>query len=259
MPITKLNDLISQVGSQIWLSQPIWGEIQTATASIFLGNNFNSMQKVGVTKALPNPLPSGVTNYIATGLSIASSDNNVTVLIGKLINLGNLVLSTNTFTDGSTMPTVTELGSSVVTYSPVLAEVSNASGLNATPGSVQITYVDQSGNAAESNTAQTMVASSAVHSVGWAILNTGDYGVQDITSAAQSGGASPTGTITFWGVIPLSMIIILAAGTNDADNLISMGFNPVRLGAGDVIGCFTATNSVSTKAVLGNIFFVGDN
>ena len=257
MPLKSYDEFIKRISDGYWMQQPIWGEIATTTTGTFLANNQFSIQKIGFTKNLPT-LPSGVTNYICTRMFIACSVFDVGFLFAKIIDFGNLNIAGPTFTNGVAMPTVTELGASNQIASAVLVEVTTA--LNATPGSLQITYVDQDGNTAEANTAQAMTASSVKNSVGWAILNGTDWGVRDITGATRTGGTSPTGVVQFWGLIPLAFMGTgqTSAGITPVENLLTSGFNPVRLGGGDVLAGF-CTSSTSVRGLFGSLYFVGDN
>lgn len=256
MAITTFDGFISQIGSGITLSQPMWGE-QTAINTNGLFSNSQNVSRIGYTKNLPS-LPSGVTSYIPTFIAVANNLDR-SALVAKVINMGSLDISTNVFTDGAVMPTVTELGVSRPLPSPILVEVSVV--LNATPGSLQITYKDQYNNTAEAGIIIALTASSAVGTFGFynGGMNTGDTGVVDITNAQRSGGTTPSGTLTFWGLIPIA---IVPAGTNSTQigfhNAIT-AFSLIQLGAGDRIDAFTVTNNTSPKQFYGSINFIGNN
>jgi len=256
MAIKKYNDFISQIAAGITLSQPIYGDQQSSTARL-LGSM--DCYRVGTTKVLPS-LPSGVTAFIPTRISWSIQGNTaLSALFAKVVNLGSIDISgaSGTFTDGSSMPTITECGVSRVTSGIVIAEVTTA--LNATPGSLQIDYVDQDGNAHETNTAQALTASAPVGDCGIITLNTGDKGVQDIVAATRSAGTTPTGVIKFWGIIPLAIgyVPTASSGVGTMENLLTGAFNPYRLGAGDVIKSFQF--SALACGLVGDIYFVGDN
>jgi hypothetical protein len=201
-------------------------------------------------------LESGVTSYIPTELYVQTSVNTgYLLLFGELIDLGSLDISTNTFTDGNAMPTRTVFNTSTALSSPIIMEVEVA--LNATPGSIAVTYVDEDGNTAETTTAQAMTASSTVGSFAVITLNTGDYAARDITGAARSGGTTPTGTVRFWGIVP---IVFVATGNGSTSNgvaydLINNGIVR-RLPTGAKIAGFV--NHTATGATLGMINYVGD-
>lgn len=259
MPITKYNDFISQVGAGIWLSQPWWGEVQTATQGLFSSTTNFNVQRCGNFKAFPS-LPGGVTGYYVTSVTASSSTTQLSVLIAKTINLGSIDISgaSGTFTDGSAMPSVTELGVATTYPSIVIAEVVNV--LAANPGSISITYVDQDGNAAEASTAQAMTASSVPKTCGNIELNAGDVGVRDITAATRTGGTTPIGTIKFHGIVPVCLMEVspVSGSIVSVDNLITGGFNIPKFGASDQLIAFIL-GSTTTKCCLGDIFVVGDN
>lgn len=206
---------------------------------------------------MPSSLPSGVSGFIPTRFTVTSSNNLGAIYLCRLVNLGSLNISTNTFTDGSAMPTVTELNTSRAMSGIVLIEVTTV--LNATPGNLQITYVDQDGNTAESNTAQAFAASAAVGSIGVVTLNSGDTGVRDITNAQRTAGTTPTGVITLWGVIPLAIVHNVATGQGETVDLLTTRFAPQFWGTSDevyaLVGSVTAANTVCH----GVINFVGDS
>lgn len=260
MPITSYNDIINRIGGGFSLQQPLWGEHTTAVTATLISTDTFSRARVGDAKPLPSGLPTGVTAYIPTRVSASITLASQTILLAKMINLGSLDISgaSGTFTDGSSMPTITELGVSRTTASAVLMEVT--SDLSALPGTITITYVDQNGNAAETTAAMTLTTLAASRTVGAVILNSGDTGVQDITAAARSGGTVPTGTIKFWGLVPISFLAGSPGtiGVCVMDNLVTSAFNWVKLGAGDIYGTFV-WGSTGTKAILGDVFFVGDN
>lgn len=260
--INSYNDIINRIGGNFWLSQPIWGEHTATSTTTISTNDFAALAtvRIGDAKALPSGLPTGVSAYVPTRVAVTTSVASQTVLVCKMVNLGSIDISgaSGTFTDGSVMPTVTELGVSRVTASPVMMEVTTA--LNATPGTLTITYTDQDGNSTETTAAHTLTASATVRSVGTMLLNTTDWGVQDITAAARAAGTTPTGVIKFWGIVPIAMLASGPglAGTPTLDNLITSGFSWLRLGSGDTYGCF-AIGSNGAKAIVGDVFFVGDS
>jgi hypothetical protein len=257
MSLYSYNDFIARVASGYSATQPVWGEINTATTATFLANNLMSYQKVGLTKTFP-ALPSGVTSYIVTSFNLSSSTAGIVFMFAKLINLGSLDIAGPTFNDGNQMPTVTELGVSTQLASPVLVECTTT--LGGTAGSLQITYVDQDGNTAESNTAQAMTNSTVARSVAWAILNTGDWGVRDITNATRTGGAAPTGVVKFWGIIPycIGSTGNTTVGATPTEDFLTSGQNLMNHAPSDELGVFMFSTT-STKGVFGNIFVVGDN
>lgn len=255
MAIKSYDDLLNRIGGGYSLSQPIMG-LRESTAQPIGGNNIQC-HLTGNTKALP-ALPGGVTAYIPTAVSVAGSQNaTYSILFAYLINLGSLDIAGPTFTDGSSMPTKTELGVSRTTSSAVFIEVTTA--LNATPGNMTVTYVDQDGNGAETTTAQALGGSSPVGSSGFIVLNSPDIGVRDITAATCTGGTTPTGVVRFWGVIPISMggSTAAAGGLGEYRNLLTSTFNCQRLPGSATLGVFGL--QANAKSVQGCIYFVGDS
>ena len=253
--VASFNDIVNRVGGKFFASETIYNDIPVATTTP--SSNLQSCQRVGYTKALP-ALDTGVSGYFVSEARLLFSASNGTYMVAKLINLGSLDISgaSGTFTDGSAMPTVTELGVSRQIYSGVLIEVTTT--LNATPGAFTITYVDQDGNGAETTTSRNLGASAAAYSVGFAILNDNDIGVQDITAAARSAGTTPTGVIQFWGVIPIQMGVQMSLGTVTGEGCFAPGFNMPKLGATDQIGVF-GWNVTNARGIVGDIYYIGDS
>ena len=172
--------------------------------------------------------------------------------------MGNLDIAGPTFTAGSDMPTVTTLGQSRPLASALMIEVTTV--LNATPGSYTVTYVDQDGNGAETTASVALTASAPVRTVGYAALNSTDWGVRSITTATRTGGTTPTGVITFYGIIPIAMYSVSPStiGVCNSDNIMTSGVNVPRLAAGDVIGAF-AFNNAAVKSLVGSLTIIGDD
>lgn len=260
MALLSIDDFLKRDMDGYYLTQPLYSEITTAPGTL-LGGMIGSLSKAGFTKALPSTLPPSVTGYIVTTIE-GSTDvrNSGTLLYGRIINLGSIDISgaSGTFTDGDQMPTVTVGGNSLQLASAVICEVEVA--LNATPGSLTITYVDQDGNTAETTTAQTLTASSPLGSCGFIVLNTGDWGVRDITAATRSVGTTPTGTIRFWGVQPLGMGPTTASGAdgNCIINSITTNLNIRPLPAGSNIAAFLH-NANQAYGFQGSMYVIGDS
>lgn len=262
MAVTQsFNDLINRFGGGFRLDQPIWGEQTASTTTTLTSNDFAVLQtsRVGDTTVMPT-LPAGVSAIVPMTVDLTTSIASMSVLVAKCTNLGSLDISgaSGTFTDGSAMPTVTELGVSRVTSGAVMMEVTTV--LNGTPGTITVTYVDQDGNGAETTAAHTLTASAAVRTCGTLLLNTTDWGVRDITAAARAAGTTPTGIIKFWGITPIALMAASPgqAGICIMDNLITSGFNWTKLGAADVIQYFVMSNA-SAKAIMGHMVFMGDS
>lgn len=201
-------------------------------------------------------LPSGVSAYIPTEVLVVHPVQGLAILIAELVDLGSIDISgaSGTFTDGSDMGTREEGGAaSSNVYSSVWMEATTA--LNANPGTLVVTYVDQDGNTAAASPSMTLTGSSVAGSGSWLLLNNPDIGVRDITAAVRSGGTSPSGVIKFWGVKPLALVP--SSGPNAAPySLLNNGIIR-RLPAGAIIAAISASNTAAGAAVIVNI--VGDN
>lgn len=253
MAVIKTYDgLISRIANGFSLNQPLWGEVQTAAGT--LGQNNWQFVMGARTKTLPS-FPSGVTGYIPTVVSLANSGGTAgSVMVAYMINLGTLVLG-STLTDGSVMPTMTELGTSRQIPGPIWMEITTA--LSAATATITVTYQDQDGNSSETTTGQQISASAPIGTAGWIELNSTDTGVIDISAATRSSGTG-TGTVKFWGIIPISMFAFPNITSSIAyDNLLTGGFNLIRLPASVEVGFFV--QKTTTHSNIGNLFVVGDS
>ena len=224
-----------------------------------MGGNSIILQKISPIQDLPS-FPTGVTGYIPTSIYVETGSNTAaSILFAQMINLGSIDISgaSGTFTDGSTMPTKTELGVSRKVPGCVFREVTTA--LNAAPGSLTITYKDQDENTAETTTAQTLGNSSVVGNSGFIALNSPDTGVTDITAATRSAGTTPTGVIKFWGIIPIGLVSHMggAVAFGEYKNLITSSFIFNRLPASTQLGAFFLNSAA--KNAKGRVYFVGDS
>lgn len=257
MAVTSYDGLIAQVGADKSMNAFFYADLQTAlSGTTCLAASTNQITKHAIPstfRTLPSPLPGTVTGYMITNAEIMQTGAQCIVLIGRIINLGNINIGTNVFTDGSAMPTVTSLGASYVSASPILCVTTTV--LNATPGNLTVTYVDQDGNAAEAAAAAAMTASSSVYAASWLPLNSTDWGARDITAAVQSAGTTPTGVVTFYGFIPLGFCQANAS-TCTALNLTTGFPSFFKFGAGDQISA-VVIGTVSAKGILGKITVVG--
>lgn len=201
-------------------------------------------------------LPSGVTGYIPTEVLVVHPTQGIAILIAELVDLGSIDISgaSGTFTDGSSLGTQTEggaAGSNI--FSSVWMEATTA--LNANPGTLVVTYVDQDGNTAEASPSMTLTGNSVAGSGSWLLLNNPDVAVRDITAAVRSGGTTPSGVIKFWGVKPIALVP--SSGPNAAPfSLLNNGIVR-RLPAGANIVAISASNAAAGATVIVNI--VGDN
>jgi hypothetical protein len=251
------NDFVNRIAGGYYKRQHIYGEIQTNPTSTLLAGSTFPLARFGSTQAMNGSLPTGVTAFIPTSAMIHGAGTTYPIIIGKRISFGTLDISgaSGTFTDGSAMPSETVAGQSLQRASAVFCEVTVA--LNATPGSITITYKDQDNNTAETTTAAALTASAAVGTCCWVPLNSGDWGATDITAATRSLGTTPTGTLKFFGLIPIATVEVNAESQPGFRDLLTNVINVVKLGTSDVVDFILSTSTAN--AFTGFINLVGDS
>jgi hypothetical protein len=233
--------------------ESFYGYAPVARSSVFSAAGAAQLvQRLAFLPTLPGSLETGVTAYIPTKFECYST-LGVPAILAELINFGSINLSTGTYTNNDAMPTRTVLGSSRQLVSPVIAEVEVAT--NALPGSVTVSYTDQDGNAG-TTAAMAISASCPVNSCGVAVLASGDVGVVDVTNVVQSGGTTPTGTLRFWGWVPISMSQAAPSTYALNTNLLAEG-QINRLAASTKLGVF-GIGLVTAGVTFGTVHYVGD-
>jgi len=250
--IVNHNELLERITNGYASMEPIHGTYPVAR---------NPLLSVGMAahrginpQVIPSSLPSGVTAYLPT--QIFGGTNLIGFFLGlyHMIDLGSIDISTNTFTPGSNMGTSTFGGQTINRSGVLFAEVTTA--LNSTPGNLDVTYIDQSGNAAETNTASALATSAPVGSGVFVRLNIGDGAVREVTGANNSSGTSPSGVIKFWGLIPIASTITNAYH----GGFVIDAFNKrplYRLPASAIIGG-VVSGGTSAGGLEGSIRYVGD-
>jgi hypothetical protein len=261
MALLTFNDFVSRLSNDFGRDDAIYDAVVTAsTSSAPLSSSNTTWQRCGYFQSLPSPLPTGVTSYIPTLLALSPGINTISpIVIGKATLLAtlNLVGASGNLTLGSAMPTLTELGNSVATSSAVLVEVTQA--LTATPGTINVAYNDQDGNAATTGSLS-LTASTAVRSVSLVGLASGDYAVRQITNITGFTASQANGVLKFWGITPLVMLNAVSGNSGQSivvEDFLSFG-NVLHLGAGDSLMAFMSGSS-AVKTVYGMIAYVGDN
>lgn len=200
-------------------------------------------------------LPSGVTKYRPTFVSsIAANGSNLSILVGKMIDMGSLDISTNVFTTGSAYPSRRELGTNSVQTSGLLY-VHPTVTLGGTVGTLNINYTDQGGNSGT-----VAYAMSSGGNLGAFIqLASGDSGVQSITNTTnRSGGAAPTGTVKFYGIMPIAISVAAPTSSMIGFNNLTTNFCFPELGAGDVIGLIDISTGTTNSSSLAYMWIVGE-
>lgn len=255
MTITSYNDLIAAAVNTS-ARFPFYQAIDTSTnGTIYSSQATTTQMNNGVTPVLTVPsIPAGKTYLAPTEFTIGSS-LAANYMLCRLTNLGSIDISgaSGTFTDGSAMATRTEGGTSRQIYGPILMVVTVA--LNATPGTLTVTYTDQAGNTAAA-AAITLTASAAAGTAGFLPLNTGDYGAVDITAATRGAGTTPTGTIRFYGVEMLACVAPSNTPTVEVVNFLTDRVRLIPLAASDTL--FIVTNpTTGAKAYAGTFNLIG--
>lgn len=252
--ITTVQGLLSRISNQYDKTVPIYLDNPTTRTTVLNSQTYYpTAPRIGYIESNPGSFETGVTAYIPTEVTLNVS-TSMPSMVCEMIDMGSLNLGTNTFTDGAAAPTRTYLGTSRSLPMQLWIECTTA--LNATPGNVTFTYVDQDNNTAEASTSQAATASATKGSGSFATLNGNDWGVLDITTASQSGGTSPSGVIKFWGVIPISYILPAAIGAAASDILPENG-NFMRLGTSAQLGVISLGTTTATSSH-GFIRMVGD-
>jgi hypothetical protein len=261
--VTSYDQIIQLISDGLSSQQTFYSENQTVVPVNPASIAYASSRRA-YTKPFPS-LPSGVTKYRVLGATGQASNTGVPLAIGcsiyKAYNLGSLTLGdgaggASSFADGVAMPTVTQLGNSVVQNAVVIAEVTTA--LTATPGNYTFTYKNQAGTGGQTSETISPVGSAPVRSMGYCGLATGDTGVQDITASSRAAGTNPGGVIKFWGVVPVGKFELSnGAFAGGFTNLLTSGFSWLQFDAADqllIVPHFTAVVGAS----FGKIWTVGE-
>lgn len=262
--LKTFNEYLARVCAGFDMRQPLSGQPPGNINGNITSSTHGTLPLIGCSKALPNPLPSGVSAYIliSMGGNVAQSVA-LPLLIAKAVKFGSINLATNVWTHLSAMPTVTELGVSRRMSSALVCV--NGTNISSSPGAVTITYQDQDGNTEESTGALNVSGSSLRGDGSIIVLNGSDWAVQDVTNVVQSGGSSPTGTLDLYGLVHLGMLTSTSGATSGTsgqtsqkDGLITTP-NPIRLGAGDQVCGFGMQGGSNVQAAcLCMLGFVGD-
>lgn len=246
---------LSSLGSKAYQSGSSWVAARTTPLTVTAGTGI-AFGRAMRFEPLPSSFESGVTAYIPLDFTaITNLSSPVMFILGEMIDFGSLDLSTNVFTPGVAMPSRTVFNTSKQLASPIIVEGEVAN--NATPGTLVVTYKDQDGSAAEAGGSYTITASGNV-SAGVIIKgNSPDWGAVQVTNAVRSGGTTPTGTLRFWGMIPICLCVNSNTALGAQTDLLNYGI-VARLGVNTKIGVFTH-NSNAANAYIGRINYVGDN
>lgn len=253
MPVLTVEEAQRQVHEDRCATRLVDNHIRSTRSSL-LGAGAATVTRNGPTiRAIPNPLPSGVPAYIPEFVEIMSSAATGPILLYEAVLLGSLDCATGTFTDGAAFPTRTALGSSRQLSGQVVVECATDMVSQRT---IQVTYVNQDGTGGRSSASHAITVNALKNSTGILVLQAGDTAVQDITAVSASGGTSPTGTLNFWGVIPVAMIPASFGAAMLTKNLLAEGVIR-RLAAGTNLRCLQLNTQAAERAI-GMLRFVHD-
>lgn len=183
----------------------------------------------------PLTVPSfnGPTEAFLTYCDMAYGGNRALPLMALEYNLGNINMSSGTFTAGVSMPTKTIEGSSIQTASMLTCATVTSAVTATTPG-LTITYTDQDGNTGQ--TCSMTLPSSPVLNTAYLMtphLANGDTGVQAVTNCTKSAGSA--GTITFYGLLPLAVGVSSQSMLSGASNPLNTPLPNFPIEAADVL------------------------
>lgn len=257
--ITTVQGLLSRISNQYDKTAVLSLDNATTRTTVVNGSTqVPTAPRIAYIESVPSSLETGVTAYIPTEFNINLSAS-MPAMLCEMIDMGSLNLGTNTFTDGSAAPTRTFLGTSRSLPMQLWIECTTAA--NATPGNITFTYVDQDNNTAETSSSQAVTASATKGSGSFATLNSTDWGVLDITAAAQSGGTTPSGVLKFWGIIPITYVspgaTIAGTGGSPMTDIFPENGNFTRLGSSAQLGVISLGTTTAISSY-GYIRFVGD-
>lgn len=250
--LSSMDDYITRAGDGYIVTRNFSVEVGATTSTLYTGQLLTWQLSPIIYKV--ETMPTGVTAFKLTNATLYNS-NVTSAFLVKLVNLGNFNIGTQVYTDGSTMPTVTEGGVSRRVYGGILMAVTTA--FDAVAASFTITYRDQDNNIAPVSPAMAKTLSAVVGTAGFATLNTGDYGATDISGAARTSGTG-AGVVTFYGVVPLGTFGPLMQNSATAmqiNNLTATPCPPI-LDANDEIYLLQPGNA--GKRYFGTLTFIGD-
>lgn len=262
--VTTYDGIVNALSNNNFGQQTIY-EYSPATTTVMLttGASGTGCRDTAMTKVLPS-LPGSITKYRL--LYVTANTGNAgpiqsSFLVAKAVLLGTVDVSVTTggFTDGSAMPTRTELGTAnSQTYGPMLGVVTTT--LGGTQGAVTVTYTNAAG--ATGQTYGFTPANTSSAGQGNIFYMLGTTGMQDITNVTRAGGTAPTGIIRFYGLLPLGMFTTGGASMAHGLNLLTGTFNFMELGAANqikmlMIGGTTTLGSITST--VGEMFFMGES
>lgn len=254
MPLSTANDIVDRRATGFTDVAPFSLEVPVATTATLYTNALNlSVQNMGVVYEAPNPLPAGVSNISINGGWMTSNTALCSFWFARLINYGSINLATNVFTAGVVAPSRLECNVSRQIATAVFIEAETATGTS--NGTLVVDYVDED-NASGSTPSMTLTANVVKQTAQFMELGDANM-VKQITGAVRTGGASPSGTLRFWGIDPIDILPIPNIVQPEIFNtLTSMPFR-TPLDAGEKVYVLCIGNS-TTKSILGGLALMGE-
>lgn len=222
----SVDNFISQNSAQGALSIPYYYKLASSTTGANTTSGYISGQRLPTTISMAELFATGfgtgVTGAIFTQIQAMNNQAGATIVCGIEIDMGSLAVSTNVFTDGSTMGTRTVAGSSV-TMASVVPMLVVTSQLTAATPVITTTYTNQAGVGSKSS-ALTLPSNSVANSAFMMSphLASGDTGIRDVTNMSKSAGT--VGVLHVYGLLPLQII----SQNNSTAHLVA-GFDPLTI------------------------------
>jgi hypothetical protein len=251
--LLSFGDYITQSGLGYVGQAHFICQVDSGASDIYSGQYLLIQTLIG---AQIDPLPVGITEYRLSNIETRSS-TNTPIMVAKIVPLAQYDFDTSSLTLFSGMPTVTEGDTSRQIYGGLFGYT--AYDLTAgTANTMEIEYIDQDGNAAEWSPAVTLKSTPVpLGSSGFLPLNSGDYGITDVTDMRFTGAGTYTGVIIIGGVVPICMLNQSAQSTGSGAqvNFITQKPCPIALAGGEVILFLTFDNV--GKTIIGAANLVG--
>lgn len=196
------------------------------------------------------PSFSGPTEAYLTYCDMTYGASNHVLLMALEYDLGNINMSTGTFTQNLTMPSKTIEGASIQTASMLtLATVTSA--VTATTPGLTITYTNQSGTGGQS---ASMTLPTNTNTLNTAYLMTphlasGDTGVRAITACTKSAGSA--GTINFYGLLPLAFGTTSTGMASGTSSPLTTPFPNFPIAAADTISWWIFDSTIGADFFCG--------
>ena len=201
MPVYDSVDNILSSAKNLGVFRRFWSNNVGTCSAATTSCGSQSIKRLPGPITLPSSFGPGVNGIYFTRVEMAT-DRQTYTLAALEYNMGSLAVSTNTFTDGVSMPVKNVLGNSIQTAAEMTVVVATTA-LTATTPVLTITYTDQDGNTG--NTATLTLPTNVSVNSGFLVhphLANGDTGIRDITNVSISTGSA--GVLGIFGLLILN-------------------------------------------------------